>query len=183
MSICADELQNQFLQECLRLSLSSSTQYLIVDILCQKLYHYNDSCLLKTYIISTSEKAPSCQQNSFATPLGMHKVAEKHGDNAELGTVFKQRLSIGKKYWECPEHLEERLITSRILRLQGLEPGLNQGPLIDSFERFIYIHGTNREHLLGSPITLGCITLSNQDIIDLYNEIPCESLVWIYKSS
>lgn len=183
MTLSSRNLQNQFLQECLRLSIPYSPHSLIAHIPSQKLYHYNNNSLLTTYTISTSENTPSCQQNSFGTPWGMHKIAEKHGDDAEPGTVFKQRISIGKKYWEYPDPKNERLVTSRILWLQGLEPGLNQGPLIDSFDRFIYIHGTNREHLLGSPVTLGCITLSNQDVINLYNAIPCESLVWICKSS
>lgn len=174
-------LQNQFLQECERLTLSPSPNHLIVHIPSQKLHHYSNNSLIKTYPISTSENPPSCQQNSFGTPWGMHKIAEKHGDNAPLGTVFKQRQSINQKYWECPPDLQnERLITTRILWLHGLEPGLNQGSLIDSFERFIYIHGTNREHLIGSPVTLGCITLNNHDIITLYNVIPCQSLVWIH---
>lgn len=177
-------LKNQFLQECERLHLSPSAHHLIINIPSQKLHHYTKDSLIKTYSISTSENPPSCQQNSFGTPWGMHKIAEKHGDDSPLGTVFKQRQSINQKYWDCPTTLQnERLITSRILWLQGLEPGLNQGSGIDSFERFIYIHGTNREHLIGSPVTLGCITLSNQDVITLYNSVPCNSLVWIQKSS
>jgi len=177
------DLQNRFHLECLRLSLVPTVHYLIISIAAQELYYYTNNSLIKTYIISTSEHPPSCQQNSFGTPWGMHKIAEKHGDNADCGTVFKGRKSINQKYWECSVDFQnDRLITSRILWLQGLEPSVNQGTGIDSFERFIYIHGTNREHLIGSPVTLGCITLKNQDIIALYNLIPRESLVWIQKS-
>lgn len=179
--ITTSTLQAQFFLECERLSLQPTLDYLIVSISNQELYHYKNDFLMSTYFISSSEKNPSCKENSFGTPWGMHKIAEKQGDDAPLGTVFKGRKSTQQKYWDYPDELQnERLITSRILWLQGLEAGLNQGSGIDSFERFIYIHGTNREHLLGKPVTLGCITLSNKDVITLYDAIPCDSLVWIY---
>jgi lipoprotein-anchoring transpeptidase ErfK/SrfK len=63
------------------------------------------------------------------------------------------------------------LITSRILRLQGEEPGLNQGAGIDSYERYIYLHGTDEENRLGTPASHGCIRMRNADIIELYPHI------------
>jgi hypothetical protein len=61
------------------------------------------------------------------------------------------------------------LVLTRILWLEGLEPGVNAGPGIDSHERFIYLHGTSQEHLLGTPASHGCIRLSNRDVITLFN--------------
>lgn len=176
-------LQNKFLKECGRLDIIPSSHNLIVSIFTQELYHYYNNSLIRIYTISTSEKQPSCIQDSLGTPWGMHLVAEKIGKDAESGMVFKQRKPIGQKYWEYQEHAEDqRLVTTRILWLKGLEPGLNQGNGVDSYHRYIYIHGTNREHLLGSPATLGCITLANEDVITLYDSIPCQSLVWINPS-
>lgn len=175
-------LQAQFLTECSRLAISPSSHYIIVSIDAQELYYYEGNVLEKTYTISTSEKVPSCEQNSYGTPWGMHKIAEKFGEEVELGTVLKERKPIGKKYWEYQTSAQdERLVTSRILWLQGLESGLNLGDGIDSYSRYIYIHGTNCEHRIGSPATLGCITLKNEDVIKLYNKTSCESLVWIHK--
>jgi len=174
------KLQKQFFAECGRLEIIPSSHYLIASIFSQEIYHYCEGDLIKTYIISSSEKQPSCVQDSFGTPWGMHKIADKIGDGAELGMVFKQRKPVGQKYWEYQEQFQdERLVTTRILWLKGLESGLNQGEGIDSYNRYIYIHGTNREHLIGTPTTLGCITLRNEEIIDLYDVMPCESLVWI----
>ncbi|PWU05195.1 MAG: L,D-transpeptidase [Verrucomicrobia bacterium] len=175
-------LQSQFLQTCQRLSLPPSPHHLLVHIPSQELYHFINNTLTKSYSISTSDNPPSCQENSFGTPWGMHKIAEKHGDNAPIGTVFKARISTNQTYLVSPfNSSNDRLVTTRILWLAGLELGLNQGPNIDSFERFIYIHGTNREHLIGTPATLGCITLTNKDIITLFNSTPCDSLVYIQK--
>ena len=61
-------------------------------------------------------------------------------------------------------------ITTRILWLSGLEEGLNKGKNIDSFKRYIYIHGTSEEGRLGIPSSHGCIRMKNKDVIDLYKE-------------
>ncbi|MFH1497146.1 MAG: L,D-transpeptidase, partial [Verrucomicrobiota bacterium] len=68
------------------------------------------------------------------------------------------------------------LITSRILWLRGLEPGVNaglnaEGDTVDTYERYIYIHGTNHEDKLGTPQSAGCVLMGNLDIIALYDEV------------
>lgn len=180
-------LNQNFQTKCTQLNIPPHNQsnYLIISMLTQKLHQYQSNQLLKTYTISTSENPPSCTANSHGTPLGMHQITQKIGHNEPPGTVFKNRQTTHQKYWEYPKNEQnKRLITSRILWLKGLEPGINSGNNIagnniDSHQRYIYLHGTNREHLLGQPVTLGCITLSNQDIITLYNSVDCKTLVWI----
>jgi len=46
---------------------------------------------------------------------------------------------------------------------------VNAGPGIDSYDRSIYLHGTNQEQLLGEPASHGCIRLSNRDVMELYD--------------
>lgn len=146
----------------------------------QKLYHFDGDDLEKVYTISTSLKEPSCQENSQGTPTGLHEIADKIGDGAEPGTVF-----VGRKpmdwLWEMtpPNFLGKNLVTSRILRLRGLEPGHNAGPGCDSYDRFIYIHGTNHPKQLGRPQTAGCPVLSDADVIELFDKVPEGSLVWV----
>ena len=41
-----------------------------------------------------------------------------------------------------------------------------------SQDRYIYIHGTNREDLIGQPASAGCVCLRNADVIQLYDLIP-----------
>jgi lipoprotein-anchoring transpeptidase ErfK/SrfK len=41
----------------------------------------------------------------------------------------------------------------------------------NTFSRYIYIHGTNAESLLGTPASLGCIRMNNIDVIDLYDRV------------
>src|SRR5690606_32351873 len=68
------------------------------------------------------------------------------------------------------------LVTTRILRLRGLEPGKNSGENCDTYDRYIYIHGTNHEDRIGTPDTAGCIVLRNAEVITLYNSTPEGSL-------
>ena len=70
-------------------------------------------------------------------------------------------------------------VTSRVLWLSGLESGKNKGYTIDSFKRYIYIHGTSEEGLLGTPASHGCIRMKNKDIIELYEKIKIGTLVLI----
>ena len=94
-----------------------------------------------------------------------------------MGMIFKSRLPTG--IIANPNEESENLITTRILRLKGLEKGTNQGKGCDSLQRFIYIHGTNQESKIGTPQSHGCILLRNKDMVKLYKNTPNKSLVWI----
>jgi lipoprotein-anchoring transpeptidase ErfK/SrfK len=95
--------------------------------------------------------------------------------------VFKARVPTGRHFSEIPdgEAYSRNLITSRILWLRGLEPGVNLGGNVDTFSRYVYIHGTQREDRIGEPISAGCILMRNGDIIELYEEVRVGDLVWI----
>ena len=41
------------------------------------------------------------------------------------------------------------------------------------------MHGTNHEDRLGKPFSKGCIELSNDDCIDLFQNVQLGSLIWI----
>ena len=58
-----------------------------------------------------------------------------------------------------PKNTENDYVTSRIMWLEGQENGVNKGPGIDSYERYIYIHGTHEEGLIGVKASHGCIIL------------------------
>ena len=107
-------------------------------------------------------------------------VCEKIGDGEPLGMVFKGREPIGLRYDECSaKEREKNLITTRILRLQGLEGGLNKGEGIDTYERYVYVHGTNHEENLGVPASSGCLQVSNEDAIELHDRIPVGSHLFV----
>jgi hypothetical protein len=165
---------------CTTLAIKPTRDILIISISEQKLFHFINGQRVVHYLISTSEQPPSCTENSFGTPLGLHCIAQKIGTNTPYGGVFHERIYTNKCFFELPgQEQNENLITSRILWLQGLEPYKNQGVGCDSYDRKIYIHGTNKEHSIGMPQSSGCILLKNDDMIALYNSVEESSLVWI----
>ena len=171
-----------YLEETGRLRLMRTDVVLVASIPEQRMYLYNGEEAVKTYVISTSKLPPSCKENSLGTPWGMHQVCEIIGKGEAEGTVFKGRKSIGFRYWEMPsEDQFANLITSRILRLRGLEQEVNLGGAVDTFARFVYIHGTNHEAKLGSPASSGCIQVSNADAIQLAVLVPAGSHLLIIK--
>lgn len=158
-----------------------STPWLLVDSDSQLLYVIDDHIKLHQFLVSTSKYGMGCQQDSFMTPLGAHQIAQKIGDKQQINEIFVGRVATGKtadviaevKSSECD------LILTRILWLQGLEENKNYGDGVDSFQRYIYIHGTHEEGLLGSPASHGCIRMSNVDIIDLYRQVSVGTFVYI----
>ncbi len=157
------------------LGLPSAEDCIVVSIDQQKLWHFHGSDC-ESYVVSTARAGRGCVQDSLQTPLGLHQVCEKIGEGAAPGMVFKARQPTGKlaSAWPTPE---DNLITSRILWLDGLEAGLNQGTdaqgrIVDTRRRFVYIHGTNQADMLGRPNSHGCVLLSDADIIRLFAQVP-----------
>jgi len=168
------------IDKCFSLSTTPTPVCLIVNLSKQRLQLYRDGALCRTFPVSTSRNNPSCVQNSEGTPTGLHEVADLIGDGEPRGMVFRGRVPTGKRYWEESETEQEKnLITTRILRLRGLEEGQNAGPGVDSFERYIYFHGTNHENRIGTRASGGCVLLSNRDIEELFESVDLGSLVLI----
>ena len=141
---------------------------------------FEDCALRKSHVVSASLRPPSNVKDSLGTPRGLHFIAEKIGAGALPGTVFKGRVNLGRHFNELDAEQNARnLITSRILWLRGLELGVNAGGEVDTYDRYIYIHGTNHEDRLGTPCSAGCVEMNNVEIIELFEEIRTGDLVWI----
>lgn len=124
---------------------------------------------------STSKFGIGQRAGSNRTPLGLHRIAQKIGGGWPVGTVFKGRKPVGFMWRGLPL----APITTRILWLEGLEPGFNRGGNVDSFARYIYIHGTGDEPGLGRPASHGCIHLAADDLVPLFDKLGVGTLVWI----
>lgn len=171
---------DSIIEYCTSLEIKRLKDVFYVSIGEQILLHFSDCQLKAEYAVSTSKAPPSCIENSYGTPLGLHCVETKIGENSRLGTVFKGRKDTGLLYSEYTlQEQQSNFITSRILWLRGLEPGKNQGSNCDTYNRFIYIHGCNHEELIGTPQSSGCIEMKNQDVATLFNEIPVGTVVLI----
>lgn len=136
--------------------------------------------LAKSYVVSTSKRPPSNVKHSLGTPRGLHEIAERIGAGQPPGMVFKARIPTGRHFSEVADAAtHENLITSRILWLRGLEPEVNAGGEVDTYSRYVYIHGTNHEDRLGEPLSAGCVLMRNLDIVELYENVRVGDLVLI----
>jgi L,D-transpeptidase catalytic domain len=134
---------------------------------------WDDQQFLKSYIISTAANGLGCEKNSYCTPSGKLKVAEKIGEGSAIGTVFKSRVATGE-VWNQNDETSDDLILTRILWLAGAEDK-NKNTL----DRYIYLHGTNHEDKLGKAVSHGCVRFSNSDILEIYEHLNIGSEVFI----
>jgi L,D-transpeptidase YbiS len=144
-----------------------------IDIGTQRLRLYAGGKFIREYSISTAKNGPGELQDSECTPRGEHVIAEKIGADSPLNTVFVSRRSTGETFTpELRQRFPDRdWILTRILWLQGTEPGKNLGGNVDSHGRFIYIHGAPDDVAMGRPGSRGCIRMRNQDIIELFEDV------------
>lgn len=132
---------------------------------------------------ATASAGTGSEAGSLQTPLGWHRVDTKFGDGAPRGQVFRSRIAT-KEIWKPGQDTKEDLVLTRVLWLDGLEPGVNKGQtadgiLVDSKDRCIYIHGTNGEDQIGTPSSHGCIRLLNDDVLKVFEKLPVDTLVLI----
>jgi hypothetical protein len=121
---------------CARLGIKLAERFLIVRISTHTLQFYQNNRLIKAYTISTSKRPPSNIKGSLGTPRGLHEIAERVGAGQPPGMVFRSRIPTGQHFSEIiNSEQENNLITSRILWLRGLEPEVNQGGEVDTYER------------------------------------------------
>ncbi len=153
------------------------TSFLLVDIPKQRLYRIEEGSITHQYGVSTSKFGVGNRDGSLMTPQGVHRVKEKYGAGAPIGRVFRDRIDTGEN-WAIGTP-GENLILTRILRLEGCEEGINKGSGIDSYDRYIYIHGTNNEDSIGAPASHGCVCMRNKDIVELFEATGEGTLVHI----
>ncbi len=119
---------------------------------------------------ATAAKGTGNVAGSYQTPLGWHAIKRKTGADAPWGQVFRGGRPTGE-IWKPGQSTKEDLVLTRVLFLDGLEPGKNKGGNVDSYARYIYVHGTNDEERIGTPSSHGCIRLRNDDVIVAYDRI------------
>jgi hypothetical protein len=163
----------------LPLALASCTQLdnrhvMHISVADQKMLVTDQGEPVASYPISTSKFGLSSAPGSYATPLGKHRVVKKIGHGLPPGAVFKSRRFTGEV---LPVDAPGRdPIVTRILWLDGKE-GHNR----NSFERFIYIHGTPEERNIGLPVSYGCVRMRSRDVIALFDRVGVGARVDIFR--
>jgi len=158
-----------FLASC---AAPDTQHHIVISTRDQKLALLDRSTLLATYPVSTSKFGIGDRPGSRFTPLGQLQIAEKIGDNAPPGAVFKDRRRTGEIVLANSPGRDP--IVTRILWLRGLE-----SQNANAFARDIYIHGTPEERLIGTRASYGCIRMRSTDVVQLYNIVGVGAAVTI----
>jgi hypothetical protein len=145
---------------------------IVVSVRDQKLALLDQGKLLATYPVSTSKFCIGDRPGCYGTPLGRLAIAQKIGDGAPVGAVFKDRRRTGEVVAVNAPGRDP--IVTRIIWLRGLE---RQNA--NAFRRDIYIHGTPEERNIGRPASYGCIRMRSLDIVSLYNIVGLGAEVMI----
>lgn len=151
-----------------------------IEIEHQRLICLQDGRTTALYPVSTARLGSGEQFGSGCTPRGHHRIRLKIGAGCPQNTVFVSRRPNGEIYGEelAGGHPERDWILTRILWLTGAQSGFNRGGQVDTLRRYIYIHGTPEESLIGMPVSHGCIRMRNRDLLKLFdwteNGMPVE---------
>lgn len=138
--------------------------HIVVSVHDQKMALLEKGKLVATYPVSTSKFGLGDRGGSYGTPLGELEVAQKIGDGAAPGTVFKDRRRTGEVVQVNAPGRDP--IVTRIIWLRGRE-----AQNANAFNRDIYIHGTPEERNIGRPASYGCIRMRSADIVALYSAV------------
>lgn len=176
-----DDIVEKVNQYCIDKKGTTYSEILFVSIRLQKLFHIENNSIIGEYPISSAKKGVGNQKNSNKTPLGLHSIKEKHGAETPLNGKMIGRIFYGHIATIYSDTTSSKTddITSRILWLSGEEKGVNKGENIDSYQRYIYIHGTSEEGKIGTPASHGCIRMTNKDIIKLFSLVKLNTKVLI----
>lgn len=134
--------------------------------------------VIREYPVSTGKNGIGETLDSGCTPRGRHSIAEMIGAGHAPNTVFVGRRPTGEIY-DADLRLqfpERDWILTRIIWLRGEEPGINRGGTVDTYRRYIYIHGAPDDLQMGVPGSAGCIRMRNKDVIELFELVSegCE---------
>ena len=159
----------------------TNEQFISISSQKQQLDFYRSDKLWRSYPVSTGKNGMGELMGSECTPRGWHRIHSRIGSVAPLNSVFVGRVWTGEIYDEALARANpgRDWILTRILQLDGLEPGRNQNGEVDSLKRYIYIHGTPDSTPLGIPGSRGCIRMRNQDIIELFNQVEINTRVFL----
>lgn len=159
--------------------MNAARRHIRVDLGAQTLELYDAHARVRAYAASTSRYGAGEQDGSFKTPRGRHVVRAKIGAGQPYGAVFRGRRPTGEVYSRALAAAEPRRdwILSRILWLSGTQVGYNRLGAVDTMRRYVYIHGAPDDAPMGEPASIGCIRLSNPDVIELFDLVAPGTVV------
>jgi lipoprotein-anchoring transpeptidase ErfK/SrfK len=156
-----------------------SQRFIRIDLGKQTLELRDGERTIAAFPVSTAKNGAGERNNSECTPRGRHRICQKIGHGLAAGTVLVSREPTGEMctaetYRACPGR---DWILTRILWLDGMEPGRNLGGEVDTRSRYIYIHGSPDDVPMGIPGSHGCVRMRNADVCTLFDLVDEDTVV------
>jgi lipoprotein-anchoring transpeptidase ErfK/SrfK len=157
--------------------------HLDISVVEQLLAIVENGQVIRSYPVSTAKNGVGEQKGSECTPAGWHRIRAKIGTGLPINSVFVGRRPTGEIYDGAlgRDYPQRDWILTRILWLGGLESGKNRFGEVDTCWRYIYIHGTPDEAMIGLPVSHGCIRMKNADMLELFNQVEAGTCVYIHE--
>lgn len=157
--------------------------HLEIDVTRQQLDLIEDGVIRGSWPVATAAKGLGERMGSNRTPRGRHVVRARIGAGLPRAAVLVGRRWTGEicdeRTWTAEPGRD--WILSRILWLSGCEPGVNRLGVVDTMRRYIYIHGCPDSEPVGAPASHGCVRMSNDDVIELFERVPVGTTVNIHE--
>ena len=147
---------------------------IFISLPAQQLELYDGGLLLRRYTVSSALNGAGEVNGSYCTPRGKHLIRAKIGAACPENSVFVRRRPTGETWTEAlAEQFPGRdWMLTRILWLSGLEPGFNRLGSVDTMRRYVYLHGSPDDAVMGRPGSIGCVRMRNRDIVELFDLVP-----------
>jgi lipoprotein-anchoring transpeptidase ErfK/SrfK len=159
----------------------TTLDFLHISIADQQLYGFVEGELKFRTAVSTALNGVGELNGSGCTPRGRFQIRAKIGEGLPNGAVLRGRRWT-QEVWSPELHTQfpgRDWILSRILWLSGCEPGRNRLGNVDTFRRYIYLHGTPDTEPMGIPLSHGCVRMRNEELIELFDRVPAHCAVQI----
>ena len=159
----------------------AALDFLHISLDDQCLYGFANGQLQLRLPVSTALNGPGERNGSGCTPRGLHQVRAKIGDGLPGAAVLRGRRWTGE-IWSPQLQAQfpgRDWVLTRILWLSGCEPGRNRLGDVDTFRRYIYIHGTPDSEPMGVALSHGCVRMRNSDLLALFARVPVHCAVQI----
>src|SRR5580704_2144305 len=110
-----------------------SNKIIFISTAKQEMTCFENDNLVSNYLVSTAKNGVGEKKNSECTPRGWHKIHAIIGLELPMNSVLVSRKWTGEIYTDelAAQYPDRDWILTRIVQLDGLEPGRNKGGDVD----------------------------------------------------
>lgn len=151
--------------------------YLVQSVETQTLFVCAEDTVIGRYDTSPSLSGAGMGENPFTMPPGIHRIKEKIGSGPSPGRIVLAWGETGVR--QDRKSTDDTPMVTLILRLEGVEEGINTGAAVHPYEGSISFNGASRGDRGGAPFFRGGPVSGNADAGGLFDVIGEGTIVYI----